>query len=101
MAIKRIFDIFVSLFALIFFGPLMLLIALLVKITSKGPILYKQERMTRDGKSFMMWKFRSMRTDAEANGGAQWAVKNDPRTTKLGPFCARPPWTSFRSFLMC
>jgi Undecaprenyl-phosphate glucose phosphotransferase len=86
MAIKRIFDIFVSLFALIFFGPLMLLIALLVKITSKGPILYKQERMTRDGKSFMMWKFRSMRTDAEANGGAQWAVKNDPRTTKLGAF---------------
>jgi Undecaprenyl-phosphate glucose phosphotransferase len=86
MAFKRLFDIIVSLLALIFFGPLMLMIALLVKLTSKGPVLYKQERMTRDGKSFLMWKFRSMRTDAEANGRAQWAVKNDPRTTKLGAF---------------
>ncbi|HEX4922512.1 MAG TPA: exopolysaccharide biosynthesis polyprenyl glycosylphosphotransferase, partial [Bdellovibrionales bacterium] len=81
---KRISDIVYSLVALILFSPLMLLIALLVKLTSRGPVLYKQERMGMDGRTFYMYKFRSMRPDAEAQTGAVWAKKGDDRTTWIG-----------------
>ena len=64
----------------------MLLLALLVKFSSPGPVLYKQKRMGLDGHVFNMYKFRSMRADAEVKTGAVWAVKNDPRRTKLGVF---------------
>jgi exopolysaccharide biosynthesis polyprenyl glycosylphosphotransferase len=63
--------------------PLEILIALLVAITSRGPIIYRQVRVGEKGKNFMFYKFRSMRVDAEA-GGAQWASKNDARTTPIG-----------------
>lgn len=87
MAIKRVFDFTLSLLTLVLLFPLLVLIGLMVKITSKGPIIYTQERMTRDGKVFKMWKFRSMKLDAESDGnGARWAVKNDPRTTSIGAF---------------
>jgi Undecaprenyl-phosphate glucose phosphotransferase len=82
--LKRTLDIGVSLFALIFLGPLLLLIAFLIKLTTPGPVLYSQERIGMDGKPFMMFKFRSMRLDAEAATGAVWAKKTDNRTTKLG-----------------
>jgi Undecaprenyl-phosphate glucose phosphotransferase len=83
---KRFFDIVFSFWALIFLSPLFLLIALAIKLTSRGPIFYGQERMGVDGKTFQMWKFRSMEVDAEAATGAVWAKENDPRRTPIGKF---------------
>lgn len=82
---KRIFDFTSSLIGIILISPLLFIIGLLVKLTSPGPIFYGQERMGLDGKSFKMWKFRSMRADAESTG-AGWTVENDPRRTKFGTF---------------
>tara|TARA_Y100000590_G_scaffold382926_2_gene453245 strand:+ start:3110 stop:4225 length:1116 start_codon:yes stop_codon:yes gene_type:complete len=83
---KRLTDIFVSAITLLILFPLFLVIGILIKIFSPGPIFYRQIRMGLDGKNFGMLKFRSMRVDAEAQSGAVWAVKNDPRRTKLGEF---------------
>jgi len=82
--LKRVSDIVYALTALTVFSPVMLLIALFVKLSSRGPIFYSQERMGLDGKSFKMFKFRSMRIDAEARTGAVWAQKDDDRTTWIG-----------------
>ena len=67
----------------------MLLIAFLVKISSPGPILYRQQRMGLDGKTFFTLKFRSMRQDAEKQTGAVWAKENDTRRTTLGVYLRR------------
>jgi len=83
---KRGFDFVMSLIGLFVLLPLLLVIGLLVKLTSKGPVLYRQERMGIDGKTFGMLKFRSMRVDAEDMTGAVWAVKNDDRRTPIGTF---------------
>ena len=83
--IKRAFDIVVSLFAGIFSLIPMIIVGILIKLDSKGPAIFKQERMGKGGKPFVMYKFRSMRIDAEANG-PQWASENDDRCTKLGHF---------------
>jgi len=64
----------------------MLLTMLAIKLESDGPIIYKQERVGLGGKSFMCLKFRSMRTDAEKDGKAVWASKNDSRVTRVGAF---------------
>jgi Undecaprenyl-phosphate glucose phosphotransferase len=81
---KRLTDIVLSLVALIILSPLLLLIAALVRITSKGPVLYRQERMGLDGRTFHMLKFRSMRLDAESATGAVWAQEGDDRRTLFG-----------------
>jgi Undecaprenyl-phosphate glucose phosphotransferase len=86
VVVKRVMDVALSLFALVVLSPLMLLIALLVKLTSPGPVFFRQERCGLNGESFRMLKFRSMRADAEAQTGAVWAQKNDPRRTRLGAF---------------
>jgi Undecaprenyl-phosphate glucose phosphotransferase len=83
---KRVTDAALSSVALVVLSPLLLLIAVLVKLTSPGPILYSQERMGLDGRSFSMLKFRSMRADAESQTGAVWANANDPRRTRFGMF---------------
>lgn len=85
-ALKRLTDFAFSLVALILFSPILLLIALAVKITSKGPIFYAQERMGLDGRTFRMLKFRSMRMDAESATGAVWAQQGDQRRTPIGTF---------------
>lgn len=82
--IKRLFDVILCSVGVILISPLLILIALLVKLTSKGPILYSQVRMGLDGKEFKMYKFRSMTTGA-ANKET-WTVKDDPRVTKIGKF---------------
>ena len=64
--------------------PLMLLVALAVRLTSPGPVLYRQVRVGMDGVSFTLYKFRSMRADAEVGTGAVWATKSDPRVTPVG-----------------
>lgn len=81
--LKRTFDIIVSLFLMILIFPVMLIVGILVKITSKGPLFYKQERVGLDGQKFMMLKFRSMKIDAETSG-PQMAMRNDDRYTSIG-----------------
>ena len=80
---KRAFDIIVSFIALLILALPMAILALLICIESPGPAIYKQERLGKNGKPFMMYKFRSMRNDAE-RGGPQWATVGDPRCTKIG-----------------
>lgn len=81
---KRATDIVLSSIALVVLSPLLVIIGLLVKLTSQGPILYTQERMGLDGRTFRMLKFRSMRVDAESRTGATWARAEDERRTMLG-----------------
>lgn len=83
-AIKRFFDVLLCLIAMVVAGPLMLLIALAIKLDDHGPVFYKQERVTRNGRLFDILKFRSMIVDAEKNGEAIAAVDNDPRITRVG-----------------
>ncbi|HNV81899.1 MAG: sugar transferase [Tenuifilaceae bacterium] len=83
--LKLLFDFTFSLLALIVFSPLILVISLIIKITSKGPVLFKQERIGRYGKPFILYKFRSMYTNAEANGPAL-SSKDDDRITPIGRF---------------
>jgi sugar transferase (PEP-CTERM system associated) len=83
--LKRILDVAVSVFGLVLAAPLMIITALLVKLESPGPILYSQVRAGEFGKIFTIYKFRSMRNDAE-KGGAQFAQENDPRVTRVGKF---------------
>lgn len=83
---KRTFDILATFLGLIFISPLLLLIALLIKLTSKGPILYGQERIGLDGQNFTMLKFRSMSTAENNEDKNVWESKNNPRTTKIGNF---------------
>lgn len=82
-AIKRIFDLVCSVLFLIILSPLFLLIAFLVKVYDGGPVFYKQERLTKDGKVFLVYKFRSMRVDSEKQG-ARLAMKQDSRVTPIG-----------------
>ena len=88
-ALKRTFDIVVSLLILILGLPLWLLVALLIKLDSRGPILYRQERVGRNGKLFNIYKYRSMSSDAETTSGPVWAEKNDPRVTRIGKILRR------------
>jgi exopolysaccharide biosynthesis polyprenyl glycosylphosphotransferase len=84
--VKRVLDLSLSLAGLLVVAPFFPLIALVIWIEDRGPIFYKQERMGLDGRPFMIWKFRSMRRNAEATTGAVWAVRDDPRRTRFGSF---------------
>jgi Undecaprenyl-phosphate glucose phosphotransferase len=86
VVVKRVMDVILSLVGLVMLAPLLLLIGALVKLTSRGPVFYGQERCGLNGQTFKMWKFRSMRTDAEQQSGAVWAIKDDPRKTRFGSF---------------
>jgi exopolysaccharide biosynthesis polyprenyl glycosylphosphotransferase len=86
---KRALDISGSIVAIFLFSPVILALAVAVKMTSKGPVFYRQERMGYDGKRFTILKFRSMVVDAERETGAIWAQKDDPRTTRIGSFMRR------------
>lgn len=87
--IKRTVDIAVSATLLVLLSPLMLLVALLVKLTSVGPVFYVQERVGQDGRAFQLLKFRSMPVDAEASSGPVFTAKDDPRPTRFGRFIRR------------
>lgn len=82
--VKRLMDIFLSLLLLIIFAVPMVIIAALIKLTSPGPVFYRQERVGRDGKVFVMLKFRTMYEGAEDETGPVWAKPNDPRCTPIG-----------------
>ena len=86
---KRCIDVVISSAALIVFAAPLALIALVVRLTSRGSVFYRQERMGLDGKSFSIVKFRSMYDDAERHTGPVWAIADDPRVTPLGKFLRR------------
>jgi sugar transferase (PEP-CTERM system associated) len=83
-ALKRAMDLALSIFGLMVFSPLFLVLALLVKLTSPGPVFYRQERVGEDGHCFTLYKFRSMKVDAEKMTGPVWAEDRDPRITPTG-----------------
>ena len=93
---KRVTDIFLSAIGLILLSPILLIVAIAIRIDSKGPIIFKQDRVGKDGKIFSMYKFRSMRVNAEElktkletkneMSGPMFKMKNDPRITKVGRF---------------
>jgi len=83
---KRGFDVTVALIGLVLSAPLALLTALAIRLTSRGPVVFRQRRVGQGGREFTLLKFRSMRVDAEAGGKPQWAAKEDPRVTRVGRF---------------
>ena len=85
----RVLDLVVAVALLLVLALPMLLVALLVKLGSRGPAIYRQERTGLGGKPFVMFKFRTMRIDAEAESGPVWAKRNDPRRTPLGKLLRR------------
>jgi exopolysaccharide biosynthesis polyprenyl glycosylphosphotransferase len=89
LTLKRAVDLIGSAVGLVVLSPLLMLVALLVKLDSPGPVFYAQERMGLDARPFWMLKFRSMWKDAEAKTGPVWATKDDPRRTKIGAFIRR------------
>jgi exopolysaccharide biosynthesis polyprenyl glycosylphosphotransferase len=86
---KRAFDALVAAILLVVTLPVMAAISLAVLLTSGWPIFYGQERVGKDGKTFTMWKFRTMKRDAEKETGATWTTEEDPRRTKIGKFLRR------------
>ena len=86
--VKRVLDIALALVLLLLALPVLLLAALLVRLTSRGPAFYSQTRVGKGGRPFTIYKLRSMYTDSEARG-AQWCQKGDPRVTPLGRFLRR------------
>ena len=85
-AVKRLFDIVCAFALIVLAAPLMLLAALAIRLDSRGPVLYRQERTGRNGRTFEVIKFRSIRVDAERDGQPRWATTNDDRVTRVGRF---------------
>jgi exopolysaccharide biosynthesis polyprenyl glycosylphosphotransferase len=85
-AFKRVFDVVVGLLLTTVTLPLMVVTAAAIKLDSRGPAFYRQERTGLHGETFTLFKFRSMALDAEAGGRPQWAQKRDPRITRIGAF---------------
>jgi len=83
---KRVFDFILSIIAIVLLGPILLIVAGVIKFTSPGPVFYAQERVGLNNKHFFMLKFRSMVPDAEVKSGPTWATENDPRITPIGRF---------------
>lgn len=84
MMVKRVMDICGSLACLVLFSPVMLITAVLIKTTSKGPLIFKQERVGLHNKPFQMYKFRSMEVQTRSEEKKGWTVKDDPRVTRVG-----------------
>ena len=97
-AAKRMTDVVIGSLILIALSPVLLLVAILVRLDSPGPVFFVQERMGLDGRLFPMLKYRSMRIDAEARGPG-WTVKDDPRITRLGKFIRKYSIDEFPQFI--
>ena len=85
LILKRLFDVLASLILLIILSPLFIIFSIMIKLDSKGPIMFKQNRVTENGRIFKIFKFRTMVENADKNG-SQVTVKNDDRVTKIGKF---------------
>jgi len=97
--IKRIADICISLFVLVFSLPLMAILAILVKLESKGPIFYTQTRVGKDGKLFKVYKLRTMFVNTESQGGGVRTLDRDPRITRIGNLIRKSSFDEFPQFL--
>lgn len=86
LALKRSFDLLSALFAILLLLPLWVIVAIVIKCDSKGPVFFKQERRTKNGRVFKMLKFRSMVVNAEKTGTGLFNYENDPRVTRVGRF---------------
>ncbi len=86
---KRVVGFLISIVMLALLWPLLLIVALAIKLDSRGPVLFKQERVGENGEPFTLYKFRSMRADAEKETGPVWAEENDPRITRVGKIIRR------------
>ena len=89
LAIQAVYSRLLGIIGFLLLIPIMLLVALAVRLTSKGPVLFRQNRVGFNEKIFTLYKFRSMRTDAEAETGAVWATRDDPRVTPIGKWLRR------------
>jgi len=98
-AFKRGLDLLVSSLILIAGVPLWIIVGLSIKLNSRGPIFYKQDRLGKSGKVFKLYKFRSMAHDAERKSGPVWARKDDPRVTSVGKFLRRAHLDEVPQFL--
>ena len=87
--VKRSVDLFGAVVALILFSPVMLITAIVIKVTSPGPLIFKQERIGLKNKPFYMYKFRSMVVQEDTDEKKEWTTKNDPRVTPIGRFIRR------------
>lgn len=83
---KRFFDIFFAVIGIIILFPVMLVIAAAIKLDSKGPVIYKQDRLGKNGRIFKIYKFRTMIENAEKVGSGLFTFENDPRITRIGKF---------------
>lgn len=97
LSLKRMGDLVFSAIILVLFSPLMLIVAILIKLESDGPVFFTQERMGLDAKPFRMIKFRSMRQDAERH--ATWTTEDDPRVTRIGGFIRKTSLDEFPQFI--
>ncbi len=88
-AVKRVFDVSAAAVLLLLAAPVMLIATLAILVESGAPVIYRQERVGRGGRPFMLFKFRSMVQDAERDGRAQWATRNDARVTRVGRILRR------------
>lgn len=98
-AIKRTMDVVLSVIALVVLSPFMLIVAIFIKLDSEGPVIFKQERVGKDGKRFTFYKFRSMKVNADSEKQSLWdknekgsvvfKIKDDPRITKVGKVIRR------------
>ncbi len=89
MGFKRLLDLVGSAAGLLVLAPLFLLVGILIKLDSAGPVFYMQTRVGARGQPYVIWKFRSMRMDAEVSGTARWATAEDPRTSRVGRWLRR------------
>lgn len=96
--LKRTFDVILSIIAIFISSPFMILIAILIKITSKGPVFFLQNRIGINGKYFKIIKFRTMIHNSEKKGTGLFSFKDDPRITKLGHFLRRTSLDEFPQF---
>lgn len=87
--LKRLLDVIFAFLLLVLLSPLMILTAVLIKLESRGPVFFRQDRIGRDGKTFQMIKFRSMVQGAANMGSGQYSFKGDPRVTRVGQFIRR------------
>jgi putative colanic acid biosysnthesis UDP-glucose lipid carrier transferase len=97
-AIKRLSDILISVFCLVLFLPIMIVLALLIALSSKGPIIYRQKRYGLDGKEIVVWKFRSMKNEPAPDITIQ-ATKDDPRITAIGRFIRKTSLDELPQFI--
>ena len=95
LSIRRVVSAIVAAVLLVLLLPVFLVVAVLIKLDSPGPVIYSQIRVGQNGKRIRIYKFRSMRNDAEQNGDAVWAVENDPRITRVGGFLRKSRMDEF------